>query len=117
MFSCKERQSMYGSKTWRRWIVASCIGMLLPLGAVNAETEVTVGWPGARQAEYLNRGLVAVNTDTGVFLSWRLLGNESYGTAFNIYRNGRKLNPRPITDSTNFVDRARIELSSVTIDI
>jgi rhamnogalacturonan endolyase len=95
---------MYGSKTSRRWIVASCIGMLLPLGAVNAETEATVGWPGARQAEYLNRGLVAVKTDGGVFLSWRLLGNESYGTAFNVYRNGRKLNSRPLTDATNFLD-------------
>ena len=94
---------MYGSNKWRRWLVASCVGILLPLGAVNAETEDT-SWRVGRQAEHLDRGLVAVKTDTGVFLSWRLLGNESYGTAFNIYRNGRKLNPRPITDSTNFVD-------------
>jgi rhamnogalacturonan endolyase len=96
---------MNGSKTWR-WLVAGCIGILLPLSAVNAQTKGAVGWPGARQAEYLDRGLVAVKTDGGVFLGWRLLGNESYGTAFNIYRNGRKLNDRPLTTATNYLDAA-----------
>ncbi|WP_426454156.1 hypothetical protein ACP26L_16620 [Paenibacillus sp. S-38] len=30
----------------------------------------------ARQAEYLNRGLVAVLVDNGVFLSWRYLNTD-----------------------------------------
>ncbi len=43
---------------------------------------------GARQVEYLDRGLVAVKTDGGIFLSWRLLGTEEVDTAYDIYKNG-----------------------------
>lgn len=31
----------------------------------------------ARQMEALNRGLVAVKTDGGIFVSWRFLGTEN----------------------------------------
>jgi len=58
-----------------------------------------------RQMEYLNRGLVAVKTDHGVFLSWRFLGTETKSTSFNIYRNNDiLLNTYPLFESTNFVD-------------
>lgn len=55
------------------------------------------------QMESLDRGLVAVKSDNGIFLSWRLLGTESYSTSFNVYRNGVKI-AGPITNSTNYVD-------------
>lgn len=62
------------------------------------------------QLEELDRGLVAVHTDEGVFLSWRLLSEEvtAYsdyglrGTDFNVYRNGDML--ATITKSTNYLD-------------
>ena len=57
-----------------------------------------------RQVESLNRGLVGVKINQGVFLSWRLLGTDSYDTSFNIYRNGKKI-AGPITDSTNYLDK------------
>ncbi|MEC1344738.1 rhamnogalacturonan lyase [Bacillus haynesii] len=58
-----------------------------------------------RQMEHLNRGLVAVKTKKGVFLSWRLLGTDPEETAFNLYRNGHRINPTPISSSTNFLDK------------
>lgn len=58
-----------------------------------------------RQMEKLNRGLVAVRTSsTQVFLSWRLLGNDPENIAFNLYRDGVKVNPLPITTATNYTD-------------
>jgi len=58
-----------------------------------------------RQMEYLNRGLVAVKIDHGVFLNWRFLGTDTKNTAFNIYRNHDiLLNSSPLLESTNFVD-------------
>lgn len=59
--------------------------------------------------EYLTRGMYAVNQGNGkVFVSWRLLGTESNGLAFNLYRtNGKqtqKLNDRPLISSSCFVD-------------
>jgi len=57
-----------------------------------------------RQMEYLDRGLVAVSTESGVFLNWRLLGYERQDTAFHVYRDGVRLTVDPISDSTNYLD-------------
>lgn len=57
-----------------------------------------------RQMESLDRGLVAVKVDNGVYLGWRLLGNEVDNTSFNLYRNGEKINSSPIVSSTNYLD-------------
>lgn len=59
-----------------------------------------------RQMERLDRGLVAMKTQEGVFVSWRLLGTDSDHVAFNLYRDGEKLNAAPITGSTNYIDEA-----------
>lgn len=59
----------------------------------------------SRQMEYLNRGLVAVKTSNGVFLSWRLLGTDNKNISFNLYRNRTtRLNTKPIATCTNYVD-------------
>jgi len=58
-----------------------------------------------RQMERLDRGVVAVLEGRGrVYVGWRLLGTEPDGIAFNVYRDGARLNAEPITNSTNFVD-------------
>lgn len=58
-----------------------------------------------RQMEYLDRGLVAVKVDNGVFLSWRLLGNDPKDACFNVYKNGvTKVNPQLISGATNLTD-------------
>ena len=61
---------------------------------------------GKRQMEYLDRGLVAVKVDNGVFLSWRYLGTDpATGIGFNVYRDGKKINSKLITESTNYLDK------------
>lgn len=58
-----------------------------------------------KQVEFLNRGLVALRkSPTEVFVSWRSLGNDPSGIAFNVYRDNVKLNASPITTSTNYID-------------
>lgn len=68
-----------------------------------------------RQMEYLDRGVVAVKTDTGVFVSWRLLGTESSSVSFNVYRDGVKINANPITNSTNLQDASGTVNSTYTV--
>jgi rhamnogalacturonan endolyase len=97
----------------RSWIVAGAIAAMLPLGWAGAEN-TSAPHPRARQAEFLDRGLVAVKTDAGVFLSWRLLGDESYDTAFNLYRNGKRVNRRALT-STNYLDEDGTTSSVYTV--
>jgi large repetitive protein len=69
----------------------------------------------ARQAEYLDRGLVAVLVDNGVFLSWRYLNTDPDDIAFNIYKNGIKVNAAPISDVTNYVDKTGFDSSQYKI--
>ncbi|QJE01978.1 rhamnogalacturonan lyase [Massilia forsythiae] len=57
----------------------------------------------ARQMEKLDRGVVAIHTDAGNFVGWRLLATDADGLAFNVYRDGKKLNPAPLA-LTNFSD-------------
>lgn len=57
-----------------------------------------------RQMERLNRGIVAVKTDAGVFVSWRLFGTEAFDTTFHLYRDGERVNSEPITAGTNYLD-------------
>ena len=54
---------------------------ILFIFAVKAKTPKNVHSIPA-QLEYLDRGTVAVKTDQGVYLSWRLLGTENYDTSF-----------------------------------
>lgn len=68
--------------------------MLLTALAVAAE---------APQSEYLDRGVVAVKTDGGVFVSWRSLAGDGE-TAFDVYRDSKKINKVPVTAVTSFMD-------------
>lgn len=85
------------------------ISLAVPPAPMRAESSSST-LPG-RQAEYLNRGLVAVLVDNGVFLSWRYLNNDPDDTAFNIYKNGTKVNASPISDVTNYVDTTGFDSS------
>lgn len=58
----------------------------------------------SQQTEKLGRGLVAVKTDAGVYLSWRCLTSDKSTMGYDVYRNGVKVNGSLITGSTNFVD-------------
>jgi len=107
------------------------------LGSLVALSAASALFSAPRQMENLGRGVVAVHQPDGkVFVSWRLLGNDPAGVAFNLYRttapaeggpaergpfSGRtdtgvgpvKLNTEPITDVTWWLD-AGADLSRKT---
>ena len=59
----------------------------------------------SRQMEYLNRAPVAVRqSNSTVYIGWRMLGTDPAAISFNVYRDGVKLNTSPVTNSTNYVD-------------
>ncbi|MDR7159601.1 hypothetical protein J2X42_002316 [Arthrobacter sp. BE255] len=59
-----------------------------------------------RQVENLDRAPVAVLTDQGVTLSWRMLGLDQDSIGFHVIRDGVQLTVDPIRDSTMYVDPA-----------
>ncbi|CAM4158208.1 rhamnogalacturonan lyase family protein [Lederbergia lenta] len=58
-----------------------------------------------KQMEDLDRGPVAVKTDDGVYVSWRMLGTDPKNIAFHVYRDGKKISEKEITTSTNYLDK------------
>ena len=58
----------------------------------------------AKWMERLNRGVISVRSGSANLVSWRLLGTDPAGVAFNVYRNGTRVNASPITGSTNYLD-------------
>lgn len=71
-----------------------------------------------RHMEYLKRGIVAIPSDSGVFISWRLLGTEAQNTHFDVYRTEnnqtQKLNKKPLLNETNFLDKTADKGKSYT---
>ena len=59
---------------------------------------------GAYRVEALTRGVTVVPSNGGNLVSWRLLGTDDEDVAFNVYRDGQKLNSSPITGATNYLD-------------
>ena len=57
------------------------------------------------QPEKLDRGVIAVKADNGVFVSWRSLLGDSKDLLFDVYRDGSKINETPLK-VTNFTDPA-----------
>ena len=55
-------------------------------------------------ADNLGRGVLAVKAAKGVFVSWRSLPTDDAKLAFDIYRDGVKVNDTPLTSMTNFTD-------------
>ncbi|QOC91143.1 rhamnogalacturonan lyase family protein [Micromonospora craniellae] len=70
---------------------------------------------GTMQAENLDRGLVSVRAGAGNLVSWRLLGTETSGVAFNLYRGGTRVNATPITGATNYLDNGAAAGSAYTV--
>jgi hypothetical protein len=68
------------------------------------------GYATKRREEKLDRGLVALRTPDGVFLSWRLLDDDDPNIGFRVSRlspDGRReiLTPKALIQTTDFLDR------------
>jgi rhamnogalacturonan endolyase len=80
-------------------IVTIAVGMVL----------MFAGTAGAqRYVEKLDRGLIAVRSGSGYFLSWRLFGTDPQDNTFgfNVYKGATKLNAAVITNATNYQDNS-----------
>ena len=74
----------------------------------------------SRKMETISRGGFAaknqssnVSNGSGMYLSWRLLGNESASTCFNIYRDGTLIKEK--LHNTNYIDTAGNTSSKYTV--
>jgi autotransporter-associated beta strand protein len=57
-----------------------------------------------RRMEDLDRGLVAVKLTNGVYLQWRIGGEEWFDASYNVYRDGVKIHNVSTTGASNYSD-------------
>ncbi len=95
-----------GLEAMRRGVRYALLTVILAGSATVAQAQ--------RRTDQLDRGLVAVKNNAGVFLSWRILGEEYYDVTYNVYRNGTKINATPLTVS-NFVDNGGTLANTYTV--
>ena len=88
--------------------VVIAAGQFLPAAAAQTADNAP-----AYRMEALDRGLAVVNSGGNMYLSWRLLGTESYNTSFIVYRDGVAL--AEVSDSTNYVDKGGTMTSVYTV--
>ena len=69
---------------------------------------------GQRKTDVLDRGLIAVKTTEGVYCSWRIPAEEYYDVEYNLYRNGVKVNEKPLSVS-NYVVAGGSETDTYTV--
>ncbi|MBQ0023693.1 MAG: hypothetical protein KBT29_10710 [Prevotellaceae bacterium] len=67
-----------------------------------------------RTVDKLDRGLVAQKTTSGVFLSWRINGEEYYDVKYNVYRDGVKITDEPL-DVSNYRDASGSTSNKYTV--
>lgn len=107
--------SGFGSRALTRLAQgAAAVALATTLAAVAQAAPVTVA---GRQMEALDRGIVAVPATGGggILVSWRLLAGDAKNTSFNVYRDGAKVNARPLTAATNLVDTAGTPASRYSV--
>jgi hypothetical protein len=78
------------------------------------------GWAKTRREEALDRGVVAVRTQEGAYISWRLLKTDPADAGFDVYRQVGKSTPEkrnavPITRTTDFVDAGAVPADKGTV--
>ena len=66
-----------------------------------------------RMTDKLDRGLVAVKVQNGIYCSWRIYGEEYYDVTYNIYRDGVKIAENLTT--SNYTDSQGTNNSQYTI--
>ena len=56
------------------------------------------------RVETLNRGISAINTGSGMLVSWRFLANDADNATFNLYRDDQLIYTSNQGDATCYLD-------------
>ena len=88
----------------KKLFLLSFLFTILPLSFMQAQPRYDMQHINREQ---LDRGVVAIRQGKLVVVSWRTLTSDAVGQAFDVYRNGQKLNSQPLCQGgTFYIDEA-----------
>ncbi|WP_112261686.1 rhamnogalacturonan lyase [Lentzea terrae] len=87
------------------------------MSALLAAVLVAGGVPALAEEPAAARGLISIRSvhGDGNFVSWRLLGSDAADVAFNVYRDGVKVNRAPVTTATSYLDAGAPATASYSV--
>lgn len=85
------------------WMTAAAMSLTM-LGTAVPDAVQTVSAAGGYQMEYLDRGISAVNTGSGMLVSWRYLASDSENTVFQLYRGNTLIYTSEKENATCYLD-------------
>ncbi len=83
---------------------------------VPSSDDYTVTAASSNVVEYLDRGISAVNTGSGMLVNWRYLANDDASTVFNLYRDNTLIYTSKAGESTCYLDKSGSASSSYRVD-
>lgn len=109
------RKQSFSKKSMVALLLAIILAFPIVLTPNVTQASTAESTAAVKEMEFLKRGLVAILTEHGVFLSWRYLNTDPEHIAFNVYKNGMKVNNEPIINGTNYVDTSGSDSSHYQI--
>ena len=103
----------------RNRIVAAALAIPLAVSSMTATSAsflTATAESGVNTVEYLNRGISAVNTGSGMMVSWRFLANDADSTVFKLYRNNELIYTSNAGEATCYLDRYGSSSSQYRVD-
>src|SRR5690606_37206136 len=109
------RKQSFSKKSMVALLLAIILAFPIVLAPNVTQASTAESTAAVKEMEFLKRGLVAILTDNGVFLSWRYLNTDPEHIAFNVYKNGKKVNNEPIINGPNYLDTSGSDISHYQI--
>ncbi len=97
------------------WLTAAAAGLSMVTAAL-PQTALSASAAGSIQVEYLDRGISAINTGSGMLVSWRFLANDSDSAVFQLYRNSTLIYTSNAGESTCYLDKSGKSTDQYRVD-
>jgi len=97
-------------------LISLLTALCVSIGSLTIFSNVYAEETAGRMYEQLDRGLAAMKTDDGIYLSWRFFDSDKQNASsavFNVYRDGNKV--ASVDKSTNYIDKEGTETSKYMV--
>ncbi|MBE6862758.1 MAG: rhamnogalacturonan lyase [Ruminococcus sp.] len=96
-------------------LITGVSGIVPDLGTPELTAQAKYG-TGNNVVEYLDRGITAVNTGSGMLVSWRFLANDDDNTVFRLYRDDTLVYTSNAGDATCYLDAGGTASSTYKVE-
>ena len=89
---------------------------IIPAGITAPAVSASYG-TGKNVVEYLDRGISAINTGSGMHVSWRFLANDPDDAVFKLYRDNNLIYTSENGKATSFLDKSGNSGSKYKVEV